>query len=77
MKVGDRVKWVSQSHGHRTTKYGDIVEIIPGGEHVHDLLHGRKLKDYRWSSRDHESYLILVGGKYYYWPLVKNLVQIK
>ena len=77
MKVGDRVKWTSQSRGNITTKHGVIVEIVPSGLRIDHAEKSDLFRHDPLTIRYHESYIVCVGNKYYYWPLVKNLVQIK
>jgi len=85
-KVGDRVKWTSQSGGFTRTKTGEIICVVHPGERpcgwarrcfTDDFAH---LTERGFSpsklgggfSRKHESYLVAVGAKLY-WPRVKHL----
>ena len=81
MKVGDRVQWVSQSQGHRKEKLGVIVEIVPAGMPIEGIKHAEKFRHDLGTRKNYRSYIVKVtgprGGTKYYWPLVKNLVQIK
>jgi len=81
MKVGDRVQWTSQSQGYEKEKVGVIVEIVPAGKRIVDAKYRNELRIDIGSYRNHKSFIVRVtgpqGGTKYYWPLVKNLVQIK
>lgn len=67
--VGDRVKWVSQSQGYWKVKEGVVDAVVPA--HRAFSLPA-DLKRYGTRSRDHESYVVRVGGKLY-WPVVSLL----
>jgi hypothetical protein len=77
MNIGDRVFWQSQSAGHRTTKQGVILAIVPANvsPRYHRPDGYREPPNGFGMSRDHESYLIKVDGKgrTLYWPRVKYL----
>jgi len=72
-KVGDTVEWSSQSGGYTEDKRGVVAAVVPVG--------GRPDRDKFWRlyrgtgpgySRDHVSYVVLVG-KRPYWPRVCHL----
>ena len=65
-KLGDKVSWESQASGWTKIKYGVIVEVVRSG-----CWPKLPIKDIG-GSRNRESYIVLVGRKYY-WPRVKNL----
>ncbi len=82
-KVGDKVYWSSQSRGFDTDKVGEVVAIVPAGQHIRPV---RFVETYNVSAmgygcpRDHESYLVAVqtgktpqAKKSLYWPRVKSL----
>lgn len=78
--VGDHVHWRSQAQGTVREKAGQVLAIVPAGENPRFVL--RKLKidisQYRLifegMSRDHESYLVVVGpGKNLHWPRANTL----
>ncbi len=88
-KIGDRVRWSSQSSGSKTTKEGEVVAVVP---HLREL--GDVQDQYLCSRpsnnitpvelsglpRKGESYLVLVriGNRKprLYWPRVKGLEKI-
>jgi hypothetical protein len=78
-KVGDKVTWSSQANGHRTTKVGTVVDVVPSGERPE--WHKRAVEiSSAWSRknmsgpRKHESYLIVTHNpKRLYWPVVDRL----
>lgn len=67
-EFGDEVMWSSQSLGYTKHKIGTVVEVVPPGQYPgKETFHTRKA-----FTRDHESYYIAVGNKFY-WPRVGNL----
>ena len=68
-RLGDKVSWKSQAGGWTKIKYGVIVEVVRPA-----CWPKLPLMDIG-GSRNHESYIVLVGRKYY-WPLVKNLLMV-
>lgn len=75
-KVNDVVTWTSQAQGHRTTKTGTVVVVIPA--HLHPTrmpgLALRLRKD-TGCPRDHESYVVRVAGQSkLYWPVASQLL---
>ena len=65
-QVGTTVTWTSSN----LEKMGEIVAIVPAGEHPSaDLT--PKVKD-PGAPRDHESYVVRANGKHY-WPRVSLL----
>lgn len=90
MKVGDTVKWESQSHGITKEKQGNIVMVVPAGEHFlgkakfqFEIRKTHKLQKEYGFSRNHESYLVGVPGKtekskhVLYWPNVSKLKLVQ
>ena len=72
-KVGQLVKWSSQSKGFRKTKHGKIAQVVPPGNQPSEddfpALHRG------WGcgmGRKNESYVVLVGNKPY-WPVASLL----
>ena len=87
-KIGSIVEWESNS----MKKRGKVVAVIPAHDNLimrphitNHLLHKsyKEFEKYNRSrlsdglSRNHESYLILVGEKYLYWPRVSQLKLVK
>lgn len=73
LKIGDKVEWTSGG----ITKVGVVLWIIPAGERplredFPRLYSGAGIG----CSRDHVSYVVGVGTKYY-WPRVSGLKEIK
>lgn len=65
-KLNDKVSWKSQANGSMTEKTGIIVEVVPSRKYpVVTNVTGS-------SWRDHESYVVKVGSKYY-WARVSHL----
>lgn len=93
MKVGDRVKWWSQSGSYDVVKEGAIHRIIQAGENlrrVFKLERPYRIAGYKfyWGGglpRKHVSYLVLVDtidGKKLkkprlYWPRANTLEKVK
>ena len=77
MKIGDRVKWTSQSQSYWTKKTGEIVAIVPAGTSpvVPEGFKCNSAAGYGLAGRNHESYLVRVDGKgnRLYWPIVRML----
>lgn len=89
MKVGDRVRWTSQSQGYRREKRGEVVAVVPPGVHPCVAWNRFEAGEFRISPlfssasyslpRNHESYLIAVptktgrGKARLYWPVVSLL----
>lgn len=74
-KVGDKVTWKSQAGGHEKEKTGEILFVIPPGKLPMDFPLLPWPYVYGGSTcipRDHESYLVCVGRRFY-WPRVKHL----
>lgn len=78
MKVGDKVKWTSQSKGYVRTKEGWICASVPANVHPQNRLPvDHNFRGIPGGMRDHESYLVKVGkSKRLYWPLVSKLEVI-
>lgn len=78
--VGDEVEWTSQGGGYTKTKRGTVVDVVAPGIFVGPFyIRDRDLAGFATrrlcvgeGSRDHESYLVLVGTQLY-WPRVKDL----
>lgn len=76
VKVGAKVKWVSQSGGFSKVKEGVIAQILKAKE-----MPSRELFPtlYKHSgvggSRDHESYVVKVGSRPY-WPRANHLRRL-
>jgi hypothetical protein len=78
--ISDTVTWTSTSGGTAKTKTGQIVAVIPAGDtlrkYTSDLQSTNctlwMLEEYS-PPRDHETYVVKVGRKFYR-PLVKNLL---
>jgi len=72
---GDQVTWSSQANGHSTCKTGRVVAVVPVNVSPNYVLPaGSLMKDKTFRRRNHESYLVRVGGRQMlYWPLVKYL----
>ena len=66
-KIDDEVEWVSQSGGHSLTKVGTVVFIVPPKTRPPYLIKNPGLP------RDHESYVVKVTGRGYYWPRMSVL----
>jgi pyruvoyl-dependent arginine decarboxylase (PvlArgDC) len=76
LKLGDRVRWVSQSQGYRKAKEGEIVEVVPAGfspnrDAFPQLYQGMGVG----FPRNHDSYVVLVGKKPY-WPRASLLEKV-
>lgn len=77
MKLGDTVEWSSQSQGKWTSKRGQIVDVIPAG-----VRPSRGLWPSLWNGagpgngRNHESYVVKVGAKFY-WPVASGLKVVQ
>lgn len=86
LKIGDTVMWESQSAGHRKSKTGVIVDVIPSNKsitwiHVDKYINHIVMFD--WGQRKGESYLVEVEIKgseksklRLYRPRVKHLRKI-
>ena len=88
MKVGDKVRWTSQSAGSTTTKEGVVFAVVPKFKYLtdieavdmaqHNLGPVRSALTYYICNRSHESYLVSVpsNGKAkpkLYWPDANRL----
>lgn len=90
IRVGDRVSWSSSSAGFSKLKEGDVVLVVPSGEHPSSLTkfeslkrNHRKQRYFLWGKpRNHESYIVSVrsGQKAkpsLYWPRVSALTKLQ
>lgn len=80
MKIGDRVYWISQSNGVRTTKWGEIYEIVPTWKIPNKINYPSYLRRQISLSlrRDHESYVVeCFTGRRFYWPRVSGLRRVE
>lgn len=80
-KVGERVRWVSQSAGRETTKKGIITAIVPPEARPEDYIPEGMRKNSAngyGRSRTHTTYLVRVIGKgsMAYWPRVHFLERV-
>lgn len=68
-KIGETVKWTSQSQGYEKTKEGIVVNVVRIGK-----LPNRRIHASTWLGmvRNHESYVVEVNGRNY-WPRVSQL----
>lgn len=74
LKVDDKVRWRSQSHGTSSIKIGKILSIVPPGKRA--VLYGYKTRGgWPGNPRNHESYVVLVG-RWTYWPRVSQLRKV-
>ena len=76
MTIGTSVQWTSQSKGYSVTKFGKIVGVIPSMTSPFTVLNGLKWRmayPITGAPRLEESYIVLVGGKYLYWPRTDQL----
>lgn len=82
MKLGSRVTWTSQSGGSATSKSGTIVEVLPAGSYISEVLRRYELTHrFQYGGgicRNHETYLVEVlakgkGRPVLYWPRVSQL----
>lgn len=80
-KVGDRVRWESQSGGYWKAKEGKVVEVVPIGKRPNnDITGGIGLL-----GRIHVSYVVQLNGTgkgtvlkaKFYWPVVSKLTKIE
>ena len=73
-RLNDNVQWTQQVAGHALTRCGVVVAVIAAGRQPDRVLF-RPL--FRGSAtlptRDHESYVVLVGDRTLYWPRVRLL----
>ena len=74
--LGSKVSWSSQARGSRTTKVGEVVEVVPPGGHPDrekfpQLHSGAGVG----LPRDHESYVVIANRRYY-WPRVSALEDL-
>lgn len=85
-KVGDKVKWSSQSMGTHLKKHGTVLAVVPADTDPVMVLAGLSIRE-KFStpkfgmSRRSESYLIVVGdGRFkqrrLYWPVASLLQSI-
>jgi hypothetical protein len=80
-KVGESVRWVSQSAGRETVKKGVIVAQVPPHakpeSYIPDGMRRNSSSGYG-KPRDHLTYLIKVYGKggMLYWPRVHVLQKV-
>ena len=65
--IGSTVQWTSQSAGTVRAKRGMVIEVVPAG--VRPDVRGAGM------ARDHESYVVQVGGRRY-WPRVNLLTDV-
>lgn len=74
-KLGDRVRWTSQSAGFSVEKIGEIIEVVPAKASPQTKL------DRPGMGRDHESYVVRAkkpnGRSAKYWPKVKYLELVR
>ena len=72
-KIGDRVKWTSQSKGYRKTKEGVVVEVVEPTHRPNRWLFPDLYKHPMCGfGRKKKSYVILVK-KTHYWPVASKL----
>lgn len=71
MKIGDKVKWTSQSSGTVKEKEGTIVAVVPSFFRINKSYLGRIAKEHNASARflssssyptAYDRYLVLVGN---------------
>ena len=78
LQQGDVVHWVSCSAGTRLPKCGTVVAVVPPNADVERYC--RRFRPCRFDTdrggRDHESYIVYVAERGYYWPRVSLLVPI-
>jgi hypothetical protein len=73
-KVGDEVKWTSQSGGFRKEKLGKVVAVVPAAQKPQDFIPEGFNFGNDGRPRPHESYLIQIGKRRkLYWPRVEYL----
>ncbi|HYA60198.1 MAG TPA: hypothetical protein VED85_07545 [Burkholderiaceae bacterium] len=74
LRLNDNVQWTQQAAGHALTRSGVVVAVIAAGRQPDRVLF-RPL--FRGSAtlptRDHESYVVLVGDRTLYWPRARLL----
>lgn len=83
--VGDRVRWHSQALGHAKEKEGIIVAVVPKLCLVEATAASltpasaslKRLGATCAGIRDHDSYIVRVRARTYYWPLVQKLTRIE
>ena len=73
-QIGDVVEWTSSSQGYTRTKRGRVAAILPRRTRFPAVFqHGAAYNP--GTSRDHESYIVLVGNRPY-WPRVAALKKV-
>ncbi len=70
-KLNDCVEWTSQAGGSSKHKRGTVVAIVPAGKLPREVFDG-KIDAGTCSARNHESYVVHVGFKWY-WPHASKL----
>lgn len=79
-RFGDTVTWESQANAGYTVKVGEVCGIVNAGEKPSRVLYPQLYRPSRSIAyvmpRNHESYIIKVGSKYY-WPRAKYLKMVK
>lgn len=84
-KVGDKVRWQSQSSSSMTEKVGEIVAVVPSNEslrYFRTIIGKYRRLGVFGMSRNHESYLVAVPSKtgrgkpVLYWPRVRHLRKV-
>ncbi len=81
--VGNTVTWASQASGTQKQKTGKVVCVVPRGCPPNRLPSGHRggewgeKLDAPGLSRDHVSYVVLVGKSKVYWPRVSGLTLVQ
>lgn len=73
LKVGDKVSWTSQSHGHTKTKEGVVAQVVRAGDRPNREAFPSLYKGAGPGySRKTDSVVVMVGARPY-WPLTNKL----
>ena len=73
-RLNDTVQWTQQIGGRAHTRSGVVVAVVAAGKQPERALFRPLYRGAdRLPTRDHESYVILVGDRTLYWPRVRLL----
>jgi len=76
LRLDDKVQWTHQCGGRALARNGVVVAVVaPGKQPDRALFRPLYRGTETLPSRDHESYVVLVGDQTLYWPRVRLLRQ--
>jgi len=78
LRLNDNVQWTQQIAGRAHTRNGVVVAVIAAGKQPDRVLFRPLFRGATTlPTRDHESYVVLVGDRTLYWPRVRLLHSVR